>query len=153
MMSSRSFTLTSHFKASSDQVISLVKRPETLFYIARPLVVFRPVDKSLPKEWEVGTYWMRMYLFGIIPLGKQAIVISYPSTEPFKMLDDGHSGLIKKWHHLITVEVEGDGCRYQDQLEIDAGWLTPLVLRFAKLFYRHRQSRWQVYLDELNQEE
>lgn len=151
-MSKHSFTLTSHFKANPDQVINLVKQSKTLLYVASPLVLFRPVAKSLPKEWEVGTYWMRLYLFGIIPLGKQAIVISYPSTEPFTMLDDGHSGLIKKWHHLIEIDADGNGTIYRDQLEIDAGWLTPAVLAFAKVFYRHRQSRWQTYLEKREKE-
>ncbi|MGT2930275.1 hypothetical protein ACVR1G_08630 [Streptococcus dentasini] len=145
----KTFTLSSRFEASSETVIDLVKRPDTLFYVASPLVVFKPVSEAtLPQYWQEGTYWMRLYLVGFLPMGRQAVVISYPSSRPFRMLDDGRSYLIKKWHHLIEVEADGHGTIYRDHLEIDAGWLTPAVLAFAKVFYRHRQSRWQDYLEQ-----
>ncbi|MBP2621254.1 hypothetical protein ACVRXQ_07520 [Streptococcus panodentis] len=75
-------------------------------------------------------------------MGRQAVVISYPTGSDFSLLDDGHSQLIKQWRHLIQLNPEGQGCRYQDILEIEAGLLTPLLAGFARLFYRHRQRRW-----------
>jgi hypothetical protein len=39
--------------------------------------------------------------------------------------------------------LEAGTCRYSDEIEIDAGLLTPLVWLFARVFYGHRQRRWQ----------
>ena len=136
------FSLSSYLELPLEQVVDLVGQPSTLFYVARPLVFFRPVKgQDLPDRWQEGTYWFRLSLFGLFPMGRQAVVISYPAGPGFSLLDDGHSRLIKKWRHLIKLTPEGQGCRYQDILEIDAGLLTPLVAGFARLFYRHRQRR------------
>jgi len=35
---------------------------------------------------------------------------------------------------------------YTDEIEIQAGWLTPGIWLFAQLFYRHRQRRWKALL-------
>ncbi|KXT82184.1 hypothetical protein STRDD11_01919 [Streptococcus sp. DD11] len=137
------FTLTTYLDLPLEQAAALVEQPSTLFYVARPLVFFRPVKgQDLPSRWQEGTYWFRLYLWGIIPIGQQAVVISYPDGENFSLLDDGHSWLIKQWRHLIRLTPEGQGCCYQDILEIEAGLLTSLVAGFARLFYRHRQRRW-----------
>jgi hypothetical protein len=53
-------------------------------------------------------------------------------------------GPIRLWEHRISVEPLGEvRCRYTDDLVIDAGGLTPAVMAFANLFYRHRQRRWR----------
>lgn len=138
------FSLSTYLDLPLEKVADLVKQPSTLFYVAKPFLVFRPIKgQDQPSRWQEGTYWFYLYLWGMLPMGKQAVVISYPSGPDFSLLDDGHSRLIKKWRHLIKLTPEGKGCRYQDILEIQAGLLTPLVAGFARLFYRHRQRRWR----------
>ena len=52
--------------------------------------------------------------------------------------------LIRRWDHLITIEPAGPRrTRYTDWVEAEAGLLTPLVWAFARVFYAHRQRRWQ----------
>lgn len=61
-----------------------------------------------------------------------------------RLRDNGRSLLIQRWDHLITVEPDGSRrTRYTDRIEIEAGWLTPLVWAFAQVFYAHRQRRWR----------
>jgi hypothetical protein len=58
--------------------------------------------------------------------------------------------MIGRWDHWITVEPDGEGgTLYRDSVEIDAGFLTPLVGMFAHLFYCHRQRRWRGLADRL----
>ena len=128
-----------------DQAIAQVRKPKILQFIAAPLVRFTPVSAArFPDSWPEGTFWVRLHLFGLIPLGKQAIVISMPPTKTgFALRDDGHSRLIKTWDHLITIEPHANGSLYRDRVEVKAGVLTPFVWLFAQVFYRHRQRRWR----------
>jgi hypothetical protein len=118
--------------------------PQLLLYIAKPLVRFVALEPpQFPLTWADGTYRVSMRLFGIIPLGKQAIVISHPPADIFTLRDNGHSALIRTWDHTITITPSGTGTLYRDQVVIEAGLLTPLVWSFALLFYHHRQRRWR----------
>jgi len=128
--------------ARADTCIRAVKTPALLQAVAAPLIRFVPVSGHWPARWEPGRYAVQLNLFGWLPLGEQYIVISYPDGKDFSLRDNGHSPLIARWDHLITLVPEGDGCRYTDRLEIEASWRTPFVWVFAWLFYRHRQRRW-----------
>lgn len=63
------------------------------------------------------------------------------------------SGLLARvWNHDISFhEVAPGVVSYTDEIEIQAGWLTPAIWLFAHLFYRHRQRRWKVLLSQKTQ--
>jgi hypothetical protein len=136
--------IATHLPCKPSVVIDHVNSPALLVHIAKPLVTFVAIEPpQFPVTWAEGTYWVSMRLFDLIPLGKQAIVISHPPGDIFTLRDNGHSALIKTWDHLITITPSGSGTLYRDQVTIDAGLLTPLVWLFALFFYRHRQRRWR----------
>ncbi|TFZ04600.1 hypothetical protein [Ramlibacter rhizophilus] len=143
--------LETRLPARAAEVVALAKTSDQLLRVAAPLVKFRAASPpELPRIWEPGTYWVRLSLFGWIPMGKQAIVISYPASPAgiFALRDDGHSALVARWDHLITIQDAGRDCVYRDRVSIEAGWRTPFVWAFASLFYRHRQWRWRKLLAE-----
>ena len=121
-----------------------VRTTRLLQHIAAPLVRFVP-EQELPAEIpNEGTFRVRMYLFGVIPLGWQAIVVSFPEhAGGFCLRDNGYSPLISRWDHVITIEPAEGRTLYRDRVAIEAGALTPLVWLFAQVFYRHRQRRWR----------
>jgi len=86
-----------------------------------------------------------MLAFGLFPIGEQTIGIEYPLEDGRRRIlrDNGHGALIKQWDHWIFVEPDGEGTRYTDRVDVDAGLLTPFVSAFARIFYRHRQRRWR----------
>lgn len=137
--------VSTFLSADPGGVESHLKTSRLLMYVAAPLIRFTPgVDHPLPETWEEGTYWVSMHLLGFIPLGKQAVVISYPAIKTgFSIRDNGYSKLIRKWDHRITIESSGSGTLYRDHVIVDAGVLTVFVWAFAQLFYRHRQRRWR----------
>lgn len=137
--------LTTVLSCSFEQAVAHVQTTRLLQYVAHPLVNFSPVGEAgFPALWTVGTHWVNLRLLGVIPLGRQAIVISFPSGESgFRLRDSGHSALITAWDHLITIEQCTDGVRYRDEVQVRAGILTPFVWLFAEIFYRHRQRRWK----------
>jgi hypothetical protein len=129
-----------------DEAVTHVKTPRLLEFVAAPLVRFVPVSPPVfPDLWSAGEYSVALRLFGVVPFGKQAIVISMPPTETgFTVRDAGHSALINTWDHFIIITPHGYRCHYRDRVEVRAGLLTPFIWLFAQFFYRHRQRRWRA---------
>ncbi len=82
------------------KVIAQVRKPRLLRQVASPLLSFSPLDPAeFPDTWSEGTYWVKLKLFGVLPIGRQAIVTTYPQTEnaqAFMLRDNGYSPLINK---------------------------------------------------------
>jgi hypothetical protein len=47
---------------------------------------------------------------------------------------------VKSWRHTLSITETPEGCRLTDQIEIDAGLLTPLFVIWAKYLYRARHK-------------
>jgi hypothetical protein len=131
---------------SPEQCIDEIGTTRLLRYVARPLVVFEALDPpALPGRWEQRRYEVRLWIFGVVPLGRQTIDLSWThrSRENLELRDNGRGGLISRWDHRITIRPAGEGTLYTDRVEVQAGPLTPLVWAFAWIFFRHRHRRWQ----------
>jgi hypothetical protein len=147
--------LETRIAMSPEDVWQRVLTPELLIYIAAPLVRFDLLESDGPAQWAEGSrHLVSIRLFGFLPFGDQWIVPSQhcDTTVPWpkKLRDNGHSALIQKWDHWITVEPDGEGgTRYRDEVEVKAGLLTPLIWAFAQIFYRHRQRRWRALAHDI----
>ena len=142
--------VSTYLPCTFDQAVTHVRTSKLLQFVAAPLVRFTAVNPAhFPESWFEATFWVRLHIFSLVPFGQQAIVISMPQTETgFALRDAGHSALIKTWDHLIIIEPQADGVLYRDRVEVRAGVLTPFIWLFAQLFYRHRQRRWRVLVDQ-----
>ncbi len=117
-----------------------------LHHVAAPLIRFSPRSAPFPMLWLPGEYRAWMWLFGLIPIGWQAVVISHPPADGDTRFvrDNGYSPLIMRWDHWIAISPHPEGgTHYVDRVEIEAGLLTPLIVAFARIFYAHRQRRWR----------
>ncbi len=138
------FALSQSLPCTAAALSAVVRQPGLLNYVAAPLITFQPAPGTVVgPAWEERTYWFKMRLFGVLPIGRQAVCVSMEQTDNnFHLHDAGYSPLISKWDHHITVESRhADTARYEDSVEIEAGLLTPLVWLFARLFFAHRQRR------------
>ncbi len=128
-----------------------VQSVRLLQHITAPLIRFQPLDPpTFPITWADRAYKVRMWMFGLLPMGTHWIVISRAQhtdahgAPVYELLDDGHGTLIKQWQHRITIAPAPKGeTLYSDQVVIEAGWLTLPVWLYAQLFYRYRQMRWR----------
>lgn len=144
-------------KVSRSTAISLP--PETVWaevqtapllqHIAWPIVRFIPAEPAAFGKFEDGgRYPVKLRLLGLIPFGKQWIVTSLhesgPGDWPKQLRDNGHSALIDRWDHWITIAPGADGgTQYSDEVDVSAGIMTPFIWLFAQIFYWHRQRRWR----------
>jgi hypothetical protein len=133
----------------AEAAFAAVTTPRLLEHVAAPLLRFRPLDPpAFPDRWTPGRYRVAMRAFGLVPLGRQWIEISFlePDAEGARGVRDNGSGdLVRVWDHLIRIRrLDGESCLYRDEVEVKAGLLTPFIWAFAQLFYRHRQRRWRA---------
>lgn len=139
--------------APPERIWAEVKTSKLLLYVAAPLVRFYPIEpKALPERWTAGRYRVSMWFLGLIPLGRQWVVISEPPAPPDTpapeetqiIRDEGTGDLVRVWDHWIFIRPGPDGTTlYRDRVDVKAGPLTPFVWLFAAWFYRHRQARWR----------
>ena len=142
--------ISTHLDAPVEKVWDEVNRPQLLMFVAHPILHFEPIEPAhLPDQWADGDYLFQLRWRKMVPLGKQVVSISRPVMDGTsrRLRDNGHSALAKRWDHLISVEPDGNGTRYTDRIEIDAGIATPVVAAFARRFYSHRQRRWHKLVE------
>ncbi|MEM9085667.1 MAG: hypothetical protein AAGB23_07060 [Pseudomonadota bacterium] len=144
--------LTTTLDCTPDAAWERVGTSALLDHITSPLIRFLPRARPFPERWATGEYRAWMLLFGFVPIGWQAIVISFPEPRGATRFvrDNGYGPLIQRWDHWIEIGPEGGTgrTRYTDRVTIDAGLLTPVIGLFARVFYAHRQKRWRQLVRE-----
>ena len=141
-MTIKTISKTSVFPASVQVISKKLQRLRTLQHIAAPYAAFEPLDGSEDILWQSGqSFEFRFRLFGFIPFGIHRIcVVDFDESAIYTRESNTH---VPVWNHRITLEPLGNNCtRYTDEVEIGAGWKTPFVCLWARMFYAHRQKRW-----------
>ena len=130
---------------SPDRAWEAVQRPDTLRYITRGLLGFRPLGEVPDTLSEGLTVRLRLMFFHALPAWKHEITVVRLDDGAREIYTNERGGPVRSWNHLIRIEPGSrDGeTRYTDEIEIAAGPMTPLVWLYAQLFYRYRQWRWR----------
>ena len=140
----RLIDLSTYLDASPDAVWAAVKQPETFEYITKGLVgaTVQGVPEG-PWAEEGRTLELRLRILKVLPSWQHTIDIETVDEDRRLIQTREHGGPVKRWDHCITIDPEGDGTRYRDYVEIDAGAATTAVWSFAQGLYRYRQARWR----------
>jgi hypothetical protein len=143
----KKLTVHSEIPMGIDAAWNNVKTPALLKFVAKGMIKFKFVDGDFPRQWEVGqTYGFKTLVLGIIPFGGIHYLFVDKIDEGNYMLStkEWDSGA-KVWNHDITMRNLGVGkIYYEDSITIYGGILTGFITSFAKIFYKHRQKRWQL---------
>jgi hypothetical protein len=139
----------------ADQAWAAVQTSALLEEICAPLIYFKPDrGEQIPERWSSDTpNRLRPRMFGVLPLATRTLNWERIDQENREIQTREYDAMIRRWDHRIHVEPAGENaCRYTDDVEIQAGVLTPLVWLWAEWFYRHRQKRWRRVAQRLAQE-
>lgn len=130
--------VNSELPVPAEVVADLLRKPAVLQHVAWPILVM----PGLPDEFSLGDeVTFRLYLLGVFPLWRHTVRVV--GAEPRAARTEEHGGPLRSWRHDLTVTpVSEHSCRYTDEVEIDAGRLTPLAAAVARVFYRYRHRRW-----------
>lgn len=124
-----------------------VKTPALLEFVAKGMIKFKSVNGDFPKQWEVGkTYGAKMRVFGFIPFGGiHYLFIEKMDDANFNISTREWDKSAKVWNHDVVMRDLGNGSiYYEDAITIYGGMMTGFITSFAKIFYKHRQKRWQI---------
>jgi hypothetical protein len=125
----------------------MVQTSSLLLDVIRPIVTLEPIDAgTFPERWSEGkSVRCRVYLFGVLSLGVHTLQIERIDQGSRQIQSRERDRIVRRWDHLIRIqEISGGRAHYSDEIELDAGILTPVVWLFATGFYRHRQRRWRA---------
>lgn len=136
---------------SAERVWQLLLKRDTFRYITRGALSFDGIE-HWPQQFAAGmTVTTRMRLFGIVPLWSHQLRLVQVDERERQLLSHEHGGLVRRWNHRIKIDEDGaQQCHYIDEIDLDAGPLTPLIWLFAHLFYRYRQMRWRYLARKLS---
>ncbi len=132
-----------------------IRSPRGMQQASAPFTTFEPLDRiGFPPTWPEGEHPVLLRAFGLVPIGEQIIGISFreredPATgEMVRVMRDNGRGvsgslaLVSKWQHSIAIAPAGDGrTLYRDQLEFEAGPLTPMLWIGYWAFWQWRAIR------------
>jgi len=141
--------ISNQFSCTETELWRRIIEPRSLQFVASPLLTFTPIEAdALEGEWQVGRdYPLQLYFMRFIPLGRHTIRLVTIDRSTNTILSEERGSLARVWNHRIHFQQVAPGkLAYEDEIEIRAGVLTPLIWAFAHLFYRHRQRRWKVLL-------
>ena len=133
-----------HLDAPAEKVWAAAKQSATLLYVTRGFLGFSEANR-MPMEWSVGTVFQtRFWFFHVIPAWwKHTLAVMRIEANQKKIVSHEGGGMISVWNHALQKSALPSGCNYDDDIEIKAGWLTPLIWLYANVFYRYRQARWR----------
>ncbi|MEM0927702.1 MAG: hypothetical protein AAGI89_00270 [Pseudomonadota bacterium] len=82
-----------------------------------------------------------------IALGQWSIEVITADDDARVLASREHGGPLKRWNHTLTVIPDGEhACTYRDEIDVDAGALTPLFSSYARSLYTARQEARGVLL-------
>lgn len=131
--------------APADAVWAAVKTPAAFRSVTRRLLVM-PAIRRRQDEWREGeTVVGWVFLFGFLPFSRHHLHIVSIDESTRTLSSREFGGLITMWNHDIeVVPIDAAACDYRDRIEVNAGILTPVIVLYARWFYRMRQRRWRA---------
>ena len=142
-MKVKTVRLTSSFPSTLDDIWEKLQRLDTLQYIASPYATFLPLCNTANKWTEGEKSRFHLKLFGFIPIGVHTINVMQFDKEALMVYTNETNKFVPMWNHRIILNPKTDSlCCYTDEVELYAGWKTPVVFLWSSLFYKHRQRKW-----------
>lgn len=128
--------IESRYPASADALWTFAKDFTLLAPVSEGSVSFRglppdPVVQGQVVDFEVKPFYAK----GFKPYRVTMLEVD-DAARQFLSSEEGAG--VKSWRHRLSVLEDGTGARQIDEIEIDAGLMTPLVAFFARRMYRKR---------------
>jgi len=141
---------TTVLEASADAVWAAVKTPSAFRTVTRGLLAM-PVIRRRQDEWREGeTVVGWVFLFGFLPFSRHHLHVASIDESTRTLSSREFGGVITTWNHDIEIKpIDAKTCRYRDRIEIEAGIMTPVIVVYARWFYRMRQRRWRALANGL----
>ncbi|MEL6359510.1 MAG: hypothetical protein AAFR21_00390 [Pseudomonadota bacterium] len=135
----KTLTVEATYAGDPDKVFASAIHFDEMKTVMAPLACY----EGLPSESAIegNTYTLRTKFWGWLDVGPHTIFLETLDTAGRRLQSREHNASIRRWDHLLTVEPHRDGALWRDQIELEAGWRTFAVARFARYVYRFRHRQ------------
>lgn len=124
------------YPVDPDRLFALVSDLDTLDAVSKPWVQFHHLPSGSVQTGQIID--VALSLFGVLPVRpyRMHVVLCDPEARRLRSEEDGMG--VHKLTHEVEVRPTRDGSVLFDRIEIDAGWLTPIIATYAWIVYRWR---------------
>jgi len=134
----KTITLTHNYATDPDTLWQKVTDYTCLAKVMEGIIAFEGLPSG--RTFTGQKCEVMVSLFGKLPAQPYTMEI-LECDDDARILRSSEKGAgVKSWHHRLTVQSTPEGARLTDQIEIDAGLLTPLFAIWARYLYRARHK-------------
>ncbi len=131
--------LTHVYPYPAERVWAIAVDLDHLKEVTAGLLVFRDLPSGrIHKGQQLR---VQVSLFGKLPYQpyEMTVVECDDANRTFRSNEVGAG--VKSWQHSLAVVADEEyGCRIEEQIDIDAGWMTPVFVAWARFLYRRRHA-------------
>lgn len=127
------------YDADPSRVWALVTDCDALGYVCKPYLTFEGLPQGQIFEGQSVTVKVR--LFGKLPPQDYEMNVVACDNEAMTFLSHEVGSGVKSWVHRLWLESTKGGTHLHEEIDIDAGLMTPVFALWARLLYRNRNPR------------
>jgi len=116
----------------------MVTRFDALATVCRPFVTFEGLPKGLIFAGQRVQIMVR--LFGKLPAQLYFMEIAALGENAMRFPSNKKGAGVRAWNHRLHLVPDGDRTRLVEEIEIDAGLLTPIFALWARVLYHGRHG-------------
>lgn len=139
--------LEHHYDAPPAAVWSLATDYAALAEVCAGVVAFRGLPEGRCQTGQ--EVHVDVSLFGKMPWQPYEMTVLSCDDAAMELRSDERGAGVKSWRHTLTVRPDAGGAVLRDEIEIDAGLLTPLFRAWARYLYGKRHQPRVRMLNEL----
>lgn len=134
----RKITITHDYPNPARAVWEVATDFAALAKVMRKVIVFDRLPEGRIEPGQEVT--VRVSLFGVMPWQDYFMRVEAMSDAEMWFQSDERGSGVKSWRHRCSVVETPEGCRLTDEVEIDAGVMTPVFVWWAGVVYRARHK-------------
>lgn len=134
--------VTAHYSADADTMFEKASSFADMIEVTKKISTYEGLP-ALPMV-QGRTYKTNVKIFGLLESRDYAIRIDTLCKKMRRMQSSEHNDNVKSWKHTLDVKPDGEGSVWTDRVSIDAGPMTPLLVRYARFMYLHRHKQRQA---------
>lgn len=141
--------LTHDYEYDANLVWSIVTDYQHLETVMQGLASFKGLpDGQLVEGQKLN---VDVSLFGKLPFQPYFMSVEHCDNSAFKFVSLEHGAGVQLWCHSLSVirDSSGIGCQIIEDIEIEAGLLTPIFVLWARYMYKARHKRRLVLFRQL----
>lgn len=126
------------YEAAPERVWALATDYAALAQVCAGVVAFDGLPEG--RTYTGQRVEVMVSLFGKLPAQHYEMEVVLCDNEGFVLQSSERGAGVKSWRHRLTVRADGAGSVLRDEIEIDAGLMTPLFRMWARYLYGRRHE-------------